>query len=55
VTPKERDAIEAYWSPADELDDHDRAEMDEASEEDFDRWARRYDELNGAPESEEDR
>lgn len=32
-----------------------RGQMHEASEADFDRWAERYDEMNGAPESEEDR
>lgn len=49
----------------DELDDRDRAEdflerreagqLDDANDDAMDRWARRYDELNGAPENEEDR
>lgn len=30
-------------------------QMDDASEADFDRWAERYDALNGAPENEDDR
>jgi hypothetical protein len=34
---------------------HARGPMHEASDEAMDRWARAYDELNGAPESEEDR
>lgn len=30
-------------------------QMSEASEEDFEVWARQYDDLNGAPESDDDR
>lgn len=33
----------------------DRGPMHEASEESFDKWAKLYDDLNGAPESGEDR
>jgi hypothetical protein len=40
--------------PLDDLD-RDGDAMEDASDEDFDRWARAYDELDGAPESEDDR
>lgn len=41
----------------DALDDLDRdgGALEDASPEDFERWADAYDDLNGAPESEEDR
>lgn len=41
----------------DRLDDADRdgGALEDANDEALDRWARRYDELDGAPESEEDR
>lgn len=32
-----------------------KGQMHDASDEALDRWARRYDELNGAPDNEEDR
>jgi hypothetical protein len=39
----------------DEPPEWDRGPMHEASERDLHRWAERYEELNGAPENDEDR
>ena len=49
MTPKERDVIE---DPLDTLD-RDGGPLEDADEEAMDRWARAYDELDGAPESDD--
>jgi hypothetical protein len=43
--------------PGDILDDGDRdgGQLEDANNEALRRWAERYDDLNGAPENEEDR
>lgn len=43
-----------YRDPLDELD-RDGGGLEDASDDALDLWARRYDELDGAPESDEDR
>lgn len=40
--------------PLDELD-RDGGALEDADDEAMDRWAERYDDLNGAPENDEDR
>jgi len=42
------------YDPLDEMD-RDGAAMEDADDEAYERWADRYDDLNGAPEDEEDR
>jgi hypothetical protein len=38
-----------------DVDRRNQGPMDDASEEDFERWAEAYDDLNGAPENDDDR
>ena len=49
--------MDKYDDDIDPLDDSDRdgGPLEDADDATMDRWARRYEDFNGAPESEEDR
>jgi hypothetical protein len=47
--------MDAWDDDTDDEPMEERGPMHDASDEDFEIWAERYDDLNGAPENDEDR